>query len=140
MSDIEQYLNSLCVDTTTEIDISGKNLDYLPDMSRFTKLESLNCSNNRLVRLNQNAKGEKGEKGGKGGKGSGEKEEVITFVVIDNGYVSEDDDEYIEYDYSDNSDTESEKEPEQPEKEETIETIETIKTNETTYFRTVFKD
>ena len=45
---IENYLNSL--DENTEvIDVSFKNLKYLPDLSRFKKLKELNCSYNKLT-------------------------------------------------------------------------------------------
>jgi len=47
---IEEYLNSLSLDTTILI-ISGKNLTYLPDLSRFTKLIHLDCSYNYLIEL-----------------------------------------------------------------------------------------
>jgi hypothetical protein len=47
---VDAYLNSLSVDTE-EIDLSNKNLKYLPDMCRFTKLKKLDCSRNKLTRL-----------------------------------------------------------------------------------------
>jgi Leucine-rich repeat (LRR) protein len=47
---IEEYLDSLPSDTT-HIDVSNKSLTYLPDLSRFTKLTYLNCSNNKLTQL-----------------------------------------------------------------------------------------
>lgn len=47
---IESYLNSL-PDNTTQIDISHKNVCYLPDISRFTLLEILYCDNNYLISL-----------------------------------------------------------------------------------------
>jgi hypothetical protein len=39
---IEEYLNSLPEDIE-EIDISGKGITYLPDLSRFKKLKILEC-------------------------------------------------------------------------------------------------
>ena len=48
--DIETYLNSL-PDDTTKIDVSGRNLTYLPDLYRFKKLKYLNCSYNELTSL-----------------------------------------------------------------------------------------
>ena len=47
---IETYLNSL-PDNTTQINISDKNVWYLPDISRFTLLEILYCDNNYLISL-----------------------------------------------------------------------------------------
>lgn len=47
---IETYLNSL-PDYTTVIDISDKNVCYLPDITRFTLLEILYCDNNYLISL-----------------------------------------------------------------------------------------
>lgn len=47
---IEEYLNNL-PDTTTEINVSSRNLTYLPDLSRFYKLEILSCSYNQLTEL-----------------------------------------------------------------------------------------
>ena len=47
---IETYLNSL-PDYTTVINISDKNVCYLPDISRFTLLEILYCDNNYLISL-----------------------------------------------------------------------------------------
>jgi hypothetical protein len=44
---IENYLNSLQSDIEI-IDISRRNLNYIPDLSRFTKLKILNCENNKL--------------------------------------------------------------------------------------------
>ena len=43
---IENYLNSLPEDIET-IDVSNKNLTYLPSLKRFYKLKKLNCSNNQ---------------------------------------------------------------------------------------------
>lgn len=48
--DIEEYLNSLPEDTI-KINVSHKNLTYLPDLSRFKKLQTLNCSYNKLTAL-----------------------------------------------------------------------------------------
>ena len=47
---IETYLNSLPEDIEL-IDVNGKGLDYLPDLSRFTNLKKLYCYNNQLVSL-----------------------------------------------------------------------------------------
>ena len=47
---IKSYLNSL-PENTLEIFIADKNLRYLPDLSRFKKLETLNCRSNRLKSL-----------------------------------------------------------------------------------------
>jgi len=47
---IEKYLNSLPLDTT-EIDVSGKGLTYLPDLSRFKQLIYLYCYGNQLTEL-----------------------------------------------------------------------------------------
>ena len=47
---IEEFLNSLPLDTT-EIDVSGKGLTYLPDLSRFKQLTHLFCSYNELTEL-----------------------------------------------------------------------------------------
>ena len=48
--DIESYLN-LLPDDTVFIDISHKNLNYIPDLSRFKNLKILNCSYNKLTSL-----------------------------------------------------------------------------------------
>lgn len=48
--DICDYLANLPSDIK-EIDVSGKNLTFLPDLSRFTHLNSLNCSHNKLTVL-----------------------------------------------------------------------------------------
>ncbi len=47
---IEEYLNSLPDDIIT-INVSGKNLTYLPDLSRFKNLEKLYCGFNKLTSL-----------------------------------------------------------------------------------------
>ena len=47
---IEDYLNSL-PDDIEEINVSYKYLDYLPNLSRFTKLKILYCNNNELTHL-----------------------------------------------------------------------------------------
>ena len=47
---IESYLNSLSEDIL-EINIIDKELRYLPDLTRFKKLEILNCRANRLKSL-----------------------------------------------------------------------------------------
>ena len=47
---IEDYLNLLHLDTT-DIDVSGKRLTYLPDLSRFKQLIRLYCFNNLLTEL-----------------------------------------------------------------------------------------
>ena len=55
---IESYLNSLPEDTTT-INISCKNLPYIPSLSRFKNLEILYCYNNQITslpHLNENLK------------------------------------------------------------------------------------
>ena len=46
--DIEHYLDSLPNDTT-EINISHKDITYLPELTRFTKLHTLYCMNNKLT-------------------------------------------------------------------------------------------
>ena len=48
--DIETYLNSL-LDDVDIIDVSNKNLDYLPDLLRFKKLKELHCDYNNLTSL-----------------------------------------------------------------------------------------
>ncbi len=48
--DIETYLNSL-PDTEKVIDVSNKNLTYLPSLKRFTDLMVLRCENNQLSSL-----------------------------------------------------------------------------------------
>ena len=48
--DIEAYLNSLPEDII-EINISRRNLKILPDLSKFTNLKKLDCSNNELMVL-----------------------------------------------------------------------------------------
>ena len=47
---IIEYINSLPDDTTT-INVSYRNLTYLPPLNRFYNLQSLNCSNNKLKSL-----------------------------------------------------------------------------------------
>ena len=47
---IEDYINSLPLDTI-EIDVSGKGLTVLPDLTRFKQLTYLNCSDNKLTEL-----------------------------------------------------------------------------------------
>lgn len=47
---VEEYLNNLPNDIT-EIDISNKELLFIPDLIRFNKLRKLNCSYNKLTRL-----------------------------------------------------------------------------------------
>ena len=47
---IEIYLNSL-PDNTTHIDVSDKNVCFIPDISRFTLLEILYCDNNYIISL-----------------------------------------------------------------------------------------
>lgn len=47
---IQPYLNSLPCDVVS-IDLSSKNLYSLPDLSRFTNLQILNCSNNNICHL-----------------------------------------------------------------------------------------
>ena len=48
--DIYKYIDSL-PDDIDEIDVSFKKLNYLPDLSRFKKLETLFCYNNKLTSL-----------------------------------------------------------------------------------------
>ena len=50
ITDIETYLNSLSDDILT-LDISYKGITYLPDLTRFVKLEKLDCFNNQLTSL-----------------------------------------------------------------------------------------
>ena len=45
-----EYINSLSPDVI-EIDISYKNLSILPDLSRFTCLQKLDCSCNQIIQL-----------------------------------------------------------------------------------------
>jgi hypothetical protein len=47
---IETYINNL-PENTEIINITSKQIKYLPDVSRFKYLRSLNCSNNQLVAL-----------------------------------------------------------------------------------------
>jgi len=47
---VEKYLDSL-PDDVEIIDVSNKNLDYLPDLSRFKKLKELYCHRNKLTSL-----------------------------------------------------------------------------------------
>jgi hypothetical protein len=47
---IEEYLNSLPKNTET-INVSNKNLTYIPSLKRFTNLKKLYCSNNQLTQL-----------------------------------------------------------------------------------------
>ena len=47
---IEDYLNSLPLNTRI-IDVSGRGLIYLPDLSRFTELKRLRCDYNNLTEL-----------------------------------------------------------------------------------------
>jgi len=47
---IESYLNAL-PDDIDSLDISGQDFKYIPDLSRFTKLETLYCYNNQLTSL-----------------------------------------------------------------------------------------
>ena len=49
-TEIETYLNSLSEDISI-IDISSKNIDYIPDLTRFKNLEKLYCHNNKLTSL-----------------------------------------------------------------------------------------
>ena len=50
MTAIKTYLNSLSDDITT-LDISGKSITSLPDLTRFKNLEKFNCSYNQLTSL-----------------------------------------------------------------------------------------
>jgi Leucine-rich repeat (LRR) protein len=47
---LETYLNSLPEDIST-LDISYKNIKYLPDLTRFQNLKKLKCNNNKLTSL-----------------------------------------------------------------------------------------
>lgn len=47
---VENYLASL-PDDITAINISERDMSVMPDLSRFTKLEYLNCSKNKLKHL-----------------------------------------------------------------------------------------
>ena len=47
---IEEYLNSLPEDIET-IDISNKNITYLPSLKRFYNLKTLYCDHNKLTQL-----------------------------------------------------------------------------------------
>ena len=47
---IEEYLNSLPRKITI-INVANKGITYLPDLSRFTQLKELDCSNNQLTSL-----------------------------------------------------------------------------------------
>lgn len=59
---VESYLDSLPLDSIF-IDISNRNLTEVPNLSRFTTLEKLNCSNNKIVQLfNDEDKPDKQEK------------------------------------------------------------------------------
>ena len=49
---IKEYLNSLPENTVT-INVSNKNLTYIPPLNRFTNLKKLYCSNNQLTQLPQ---------------------------------------------------------------------------------------
>ena len=48
--DIIEYLNKLPLDTK-RINVSNKQLIYLPNLSRFKNLQYLDCSNNHLTTL-----------------------------------------------------------------------------------------
>ena len=48
--DIEEYFRSLSEDTEG-INIDGKNLMYIPPLSKFVNLKVFSCSNNRLISL-----------------------------------------------------------------------------------------
>ncbi len=48
--DIEEYFRSLSEDTEG-INIDGKNLMYIPSLSKFVNLKIFSCSNNRLISL-----------------------------------------------------------------------------------------
>ena len=47
---IEKYLNSL-PDDIEELNISNKNITYIPSLERFRKLKEINCNNNKLTIL-----------------------------------------------------------------------------------------
>ena len=46
-----EYINSLSLDVI-EIDISYNNLSILPDLSKFTRLQKLDCSYNQFIFIN----------------------------------------------------------------------------------------
>ena len=48
--DIETYLNSL-PDDTEKINVSSKNINYLPNLTRFKNLKLLCCESNKLTFL-----------------------------------------------------------------------------------------
>ena len=48
--DIDFYLDSLPIDIE-EIDVSYKKINYLPNLSKFTKLKRLYCNHNELYSL-----------------------------------------------------------------------------------------
>ena len=49
----QSYVDSLDINIT-ELDLSNKNLTELSDLSRFTKLQILKCSNNKFTSLPNN--------------------------------------------------------------------------------------
>jgi len=49
-TEIESYLNSLSYDTLI-IDISGRDINSLPDLTRFKNLKVLYCSNNPIYKI-----------------------------------------------------------------------------------------
>ena len=46
-----EYINSLSLDVV-EIDLKYKNLNILPNLSRFTCLQKLECSYNQITQIN----------------------------------------------------------------------------------------
>ena len=47
---IETYINNL-PENTEIINVNGRQLNYLPDLTRFTNLQILYCYNNHLTEL-----------------------------------------------------------------------------------------
>jgi len=47
---IDSYIN-LLPDNIVFIDISHKNLDFIPDLSRFKNLKKIDCSYNKIKNL-----------------------------------------------------------------------------------------
>jgi Leucine-rich repeat (LRR) protein len=50
MNDVQAYLDSLD-SNEAHIFLSNKNITSLPDLSRFTNLQSLDCRNNQITQL-----------------------------------------------------------------------------------------